>query len=315
MMEGDLLHICISEKKGIPKKAVKTGILVQHQGLQSDAHAGPGHRQISILDEADIDSMRSKGLTLRPGAFGENLVFSGINLNELGIGTTLRIGESLLELTQIGKVCHDRCAIYSKTGDCIMPRTGIFARVLEGGEISPGMKVKVEKTISRDIFQAAVLTISDTCSSGEAVDTSGPAVSKMLTGTLQANVCFTDILPDEAEIISAALKDMSDRGFDMVVTSGGTGFGPRDVTPEATRTIIERDAPGLAEAMRLASSKITPNAWLQRGICGIRQSTLIVNLPGSKKAAMENLEAILSVIPHALKLLRGETAHHNDERK
>jgi molybdopterin adenylyltransferase len=126
---------------------------------------------------------------------------------------------------------------------------------------------------------------------------------------LAARIAWTGTVPDEQEPISETLRDLAARGLDLVVTSGGTGCGPRDVTPEATRAVIEREVPGLAEAMRTASAKVTPHALLQRGVCGIRESTLILNLPGSPKAAVENLVAVLPALPHAVDLLRGQTAH------
>lgn len=291
------------------KRPVPSAALIENYGLESDAHAGSGHRQVSLLNETDIELMRAKGLQLKPGAFGENLIVRGLDLSTLGIETRLQIGKAELELTQIGKVCHNHCAIYYQTGDCIMPRAGIFARVTKGGDLSPGILVKPVMTVSREVLQAAVLTVSDSCSAGEAIDTAGPAVSGRLESELGANICWNGIVTDEAAEISGKLEHLSERGIDLILTVGGTGCASRDVTPEATRAVIEKEAPGLAEAMRISSARITPNALLQRGVCGIYRSTLIINLPGSEKAAVENLEAVLQVIPHAVKLLRGETAH------
>jgi molybdenum cofactor synthesis domain-containing protein len=123
------------------------------------------------------------------------------------------------------------------------------------------------------------------------------------------------VVPDEADKIAAELKDLCDRRVDLVITVGGTGISSRDVTPEATRTVIDRELPGLAEAMRVASAQKTPNAWLSRAIAGIRRETLILNLPGSLKAATENLYAILPALPHAVKMLRGETAHPEQDKE
>jgi molybdenum cofactor synthesis domain-containing protein len=313
-MEGTILHVCVSEEKSTVKTPVAESALIKNSGLQGDAHAGSWHRQVSLLDEADIDTMRALGLELKAGAFGENIVVGGLDLGSLGIGTCLKIGEARLELTQIGKVCHTRCAIYYQAGDCIMPRVGLFARVTEGGTLRPGMKVEVSSAVSRQVVQAAVLTISDSCSAGRAVDTAGPAVAELLENRLKARVCLRRIVPDELSKIRAEENELCERKVDLVLTVGGTGCGPRDVTPEATREVIEREVPGLAEAMRSSSKRITPHALLQRGICGICQSTLIINLPGSKKAATENLDAILPALPHAVDLLRGNTAHHGAPR-
>ena len=315
MSEAVVKYVCTSKKKGTVKRAVDSATVIAAHGLDGDAHAGPWHRQVSLLDEADIDFMRAKGLDLEPGAFGENLVTTALDLDSLGIGTRLAAGEVELEITQIGKVCHTRCAIYYRTGDCIMPRAGIFARVLRGGEVRPGTPLTVLHRVDRATVQAAVLTVSDSCSAGTATDTAGPAVAALLERELGAHIAFAGIEPDERERLEEVLRDLTGRGLDLVFTAGGTGVGPRDVTPEATRNVIEREVPGLAEAMRAASARITPHALLQRGVCGVRRSTLIVNLPGSEKAATENLEVILPALGHAVRMLRGDTAHADDPRR
>ncbi len=309
-MTGTLKNICISEAKGTVKHTVSDSILVENHGLKDDAHAGGWHRQVSLLDENDINSMQEKGLQLAPGVFGENLIIKDLNLSEFGIGTRLEIGDAELEITQIGKVCHTHCDIYFKTGDCIMPRAGLFARVLKGGDIKPGLKVEVISAVNRRIIQSAVLTVSDTCSSGKAIDTAGPAVSKMIETSIDARVGWHGIVADNLQEIKDILRDYSMRSFDLILTVGGTGCAERDVTPEATMEVIQKPVPGLTEAMRSSSMQITPHAMLQRGICGILRSTLIINLPGSKKAAEENLQVILPAIPHAISLLRGNTSHN-----
>ncbi len=154
-------------------------------------------------------------------------------------------------------------------------------------------------------YTAAVLTISDKGVRGERVDTSGPALCEMLEQAGYA-VVRRAVLPDERALIAGALKDLAAEGVALALTTGGTGFSPRDVTPEATRDVIEREAPGLAEAMRAESMKITPRGCLSRGVAGIRQRTLIVNLPGSEKAARENLAAILPALGHGLEVLLSE---------
>jgi len=306
---GRLLHVCISSRKGIAKHEIPSAKLLLDYGMESDAHAGEWHRQVSLLAHADIEFMRAKGLKLKPGAFGENLVIDGVNTDELGVGSQLRVGPVLLELTQLGKVCHTRCAIYYTSGDCIMPRTGLFARVVEAGEVTAGMSVEIVHRIDRSTLQAVVITISDRCSAGQTIDSAGPAVAALLSSELGARIAWTKLVPDSESEIAEAIKDFSDRRVDIILTAGGTGPNVRDVTPEATRKVLDRELPGLAEAMRAASSAKTPNAWLSRAVAGIRRETLIVNLPGSKRAAVENLEAILPVIPHSVKMLQNETAH------
>lgn len=157
--------------------------------------------------------------------------------------------------------------------------------------------------------KVAILTISDRASDGVYKDLSGPALQDLTHKALNAEVVESRVIPDDQETITQWLRQWADRGdIDLILTTGGTGFTARDVTPEATREVIEREAPGLAEAMRAASLKVTPHAMLSRAVAGIRGKTLILNLPGSPKGARENLSVVLPALPHAIALLRGEPA-------
>ena len=155
--------------------------------------------------------------------------------------------------------------------------------------------------------QAAILTVSDKAAQGRREDSAGPVISDALQKA-GIEVAATGTVADEVDLIAQALKSFSDeQDLSLVLTTGGTGLSPRDVTPEATAQVIQRPVPGLAEAMRAAGLKFTPHAMLSRGISGIRGQTLIVNLPGSPKGALENLQTILPALPHALDKLRGDT--------
>jgi len=156
------------------------------------------------------------------------------------------------------------------------------------------------------MIHAAIITLSDKGSKGEREDESGTIIRELITG-IGAVVEHCEILPDELEDISAALKRLSDSGeIDLIITTGGTGVAPRDVTPEATRAVIDRELPGMAEAMRAESLRKTPHAMISRAVAGIRRQTLIVNLPGSPRAVRENLAVLLPALPHAIEKIKGD---------
>ena len=159
------------------------------------------------------------------------------------------------------------------------------------------------------LIRAVVITSSDACAVGEREDTSGETLVQLLT-ELGAEIVAKEIVNDDLEPLADKLRAYADRpDVNLIVTTGGTGFGPRDNTPEATRSVIEREAPGLAEAMRIETLKQTPMAMISRGVCGIRTGTLIINLPGSPKAVRESFEIIRPVLSHAVALLEGNTSH------
>ncbi len=145
-MSGSVLAVCISENKGERKKPVPSVELVVEHGIAGDGHAGDWHRQVSLLAQESIDKMRAMGLDVSAGDFAENITTTGIDLVSLPIGTRLTLGSAILEVTQIGKECHTRCAIYYQAGDCVMPKEGIFARVLKGGVVSPGEEITLLAT-------------------------------------------------------------------------------------------------------------------------------------------------------------------------
>lgn len=303
---GRIEAICMSEKRGVQKHPIQSVTLLADWGLEGDAHGGHWHRQVSLLSVEKIEDFRRRGATVGYGAFGENLVVSGVDVSSLPVGTLLRIGPALLEMTQIGKECHNHCAIYQAVGDCIMPREGVFARVLEGGVIHVGDAISIVPRVGKRPYQAAVITLSDKGSQGLREDTSGPVITKRLLDA-GYDVVETLLLPDGKEKLKKELCRLADqRQVDLILTTGGTGFSPRDVTPEATKEVAERDVPGIAEAMRAASMKITKHAMLSRAVSVIRGKTLIINLPGSPKACRECMDVFMDTIPHGLDLLRGQ---------
>lgn len=304
--------VCISDAKGQPKKPVERAELKANFGIVGDAHADSAtHRQVSLLDESSVNLMRQEGRKLSDGDFGENVLTADLPLEELGIGTILQIGPTAqLQISQIGKACYAPCAIGRHIGQCIMPTQGLFTRVLEPGAVTAGDDIRIVRRIERTTVQAAVITVSDRCSAGKTEDRSGPLLAEMLREALHCNIAAQCIMPDEHDIIAEQLTQFSEpeRFIDLVFTTGGTGFAPRDVTPEATHAVIDRPTPGIAEAIRQAGIAVTPAAMLSRATAGIRNRTLIVNLPGSVKAIAESLPVIIPALGHAVQLLRGQVA-------
>ena len=270
---GIIQAICISEVRGVQKHAIPEADLTPEWGIVGDAHGGNWHRQVSLLGLEKIEAFRAKGADVAYGAFGENLVVDGFDFRTLPVGTLLAVGD-----VQIGKECHNHCAIYKAVGDCIMPREGVFAKVLHGGHIKVGDEMKLIPRTEPLPWQAAVITLSDKGARGEREDKSGPAIVQRLEAE-GYEVVEQILLADDA----AALK-----------------------TTEATMAVATRLAPGIAEAIRAASLAITPRAMLSRAVSVIRGKTLIVNLPGSPKAVCESMDVFLPQMPHALGLLRGE---------
>ena len=301
---GNLLAICTSPKRGTVKTEVPSALLTPEWGILEDAHGGSWHRQVSMLSAEKIDAFRKK-IWVEYGAFGENLVIEGFDFRNLPVTSRFAIGDVVLEMTQIGKECHNDCIIKQQTGECIMPREGVFAKVITGGEIHVGDQVTMLPALENPPLRAAVITLSDKGSRGEREDKSGPLIAQMLTAAGYV-VEETMILPDEARALKAQLIRMADgRQVNLVLTTGGTGFSPRDITPEATCAVADRNAPGIAEAMRYHGLSITPRAMLSRGVSVLRGKTLIVNLPGSPKAVQEDLEYILPSLEHGVRIAAG----------
>lgn len=300
-----VIAVCISEKKGTQKHEVDGVTLVPDYGIENDAHAGKWHRQVSLLNFEKIEDFRAKGVDVDFGAFGENIIIDEIDFRTLPIGTRFEIGDALLELTQIGKECHSHCAIYHAVGDCIMPREGVFTEVIKGGKVKVGDTVNIIEADPNRPLTAAVITVSDKGAAGQRDDESGPIIVDMLEEK-GYDVKETMIIPDNQALIQQQLSRLADqRKISLILTTGGTGFSMRDVTPEATKAVCDKMAEGVAEAIRANSMQYTKRAMLSRATSGIRKESLIVNLPGSPKAVKESMEFLLDNIKHGLDILRG----------
>ena len=301
---GKIEALCISTRRGIQKEAVPAARFIVGWGIEGDAHGGDWHRQVSLLSADKIEDFRKCGAHVGFGAFGENMVVSGFDFAKMPVGTLLRSGEVLLEMTQIGKECHTHCAIYHSVGDCIMPREGVFARVLEGGILQTGDELVMEERKEPRPYQAAVVTLSDKGCRGQRRDESGPLIASELENR-GFEVVEKLLLPDDEEQIKMQLCRLSDqRQVDIIITTGGTGFAPSDITPEATLAVADRQVPGVAEAIRAASLKKTKRAMYSRAVSVLRKKTLIVNLPGSPKACRECMDVFMDTVFHPLELLR-----------
>ncbi len=334
-MEGTVKAVCTSSVKGVRKEPVKEARLIEDYGIEKDAHAGKWHRQVSLLSWEKVQEFNKSGAGVSDGDFGENLLVSGINFRSLPVGTRFLIcpaeevvhaaadslteetvhatdlkneeavGGALLELTQIGKACHHSCEIRKRVGVCIMPTDGVFAKVVRGGMVKPGDRVRVLPPDPDRPYTAAVITLSDRAFSGVYEDRSGPKAAEILKAA-GYEVVETILLPDDQSRLERELGRLADqRQVSLVLTTGGTGFSERDRTPEATMAVADRNAQGIAEAIRVKSLAVTDHAMLSRGVSVIRKKTLIVNLPGSVKAVQESLGFILGALDHGLGILRG----------
>ncbi len=303
-MKGTVEAVCTSDSKG-PKQCVDRIELCRGHGVEGDIHAGTWHRQVSLLALEHIETMRETMPDLGFGAFGENMVIRDLDPAEIAIGRRLRIGaDAVLQITQHGKRCHNRCVIYETVGDCIMPRSGTFARVVRSGTVEVGSELAVDPSF--DQFRFGVITVSDRGAAGEREDGAGPLVAELLQSTIGGLEVAREIVADDRRAISDKLVELCDEHVcDLVVTTGGTGLSPRDVTPDATLGVIDREIPGMAEAMRTAGLSKTPHAMLSRAVCGQRGQSLIVNLSGSPRAVREQLEVLEPVLAHALETATG----------
>ncbi len=309
-MNGRVVSVNISHAKGTAKEPVP-GIEIDELGVVGDAHAGHWSRQVSILSNESIKHFAD--LTkhpLRPGSFAENITTEGINIEQIAPLDTIIVGNARLQVVQIGKECHGGdCAIFRNVGKCIMPQTGVFCRVIKGGTVKPGDSVQC---LLRPL-RIRIVTVSDRASRGIYEDKTGPAINEMLQRHFHSRRWHTEfssaVIPDEAKLIKASLEEFHRVDGDVMFIAGGTGIGPRDVTPEVVSEFCHRLIPGIVDYVRLKSADKFPNALLSRSIAGARDTTLVFALPGSPNATRDYLTCILSILEHAILMLHGVDAH------
>ena len=303
-----VVSVNISKKKGTIKTPVDE-ITLNETGVMHDAHAGQWNRQVSLLGIESIQKFSKQlGRNLSFGEFAENITTEGINLFQLHPLDTLSIGESVVEVTQIGKKCHGTsCQIFKETGDCIMPTEGIFGRVIKQGKIITGMPILYESRC----FKVLIITLSDRASQGQYEDRSGPIIKTEIKNYFEnlsrKYEISHEIIPDDPISLEKLLQQS--HSFDIVITNGSTGIGPRDIAPDVISKFMDKGIPGIMEMIRVKYGADKPGALLSRSVAGMKGQTLIYTLPGSPKAVKEYIQEILRTLQHALYMIHGLDIH------
>ncbi len=309
-MELKILSVNISKEKGTIKEPVPE-ITLNHHGMMDDAHAGPWHRQVSLLGKESVDRFsREAGRPIAYGEFAENMTTEGVELAKTSPLDRFSGEHVELEVTRIGKACHgSSCAIFREVGNCVMPKEGIFARVIRQGSVKPG-EVLIYKP---RIFRFHVVTLSDRASKGVYEDKSGPRIVELLEhhfADKPRNIEVShSIIPDDSSSLSVLIEKSTYDEVDVIITTGGTGIGPRDVTVETIRPMLDKEIPGIMEMIRIKYGQEKPNALLSRGIAGLTGETLIYTLPGSVKAVNEYMTEIFKTLEHLIYMRHGLDTH------
>lgn len=308
---GLVESVNVSTSKGTPKQPAPE-IQLSDRGVAADAHAGLWHRQVSLLAQERIQAFGAgHGRAIKPGEFAENVTTSGLDLEQVAVLDRIFLGPDVeLEVTQIGKACHgDTCAIFREVGACLMPREGIFARVLSDGTVSQGMAIRIQPRPLRVL----IVTVSDRASLGEYADRSGPRIEALLRDYFAATRwhlrCSRVLIPDDAEQLEQQLERAAATGVELVFTTGGTGVGPRDVTPEVVTALADKTIPGIMEQIRLRFGSEFPNALLSRAVAAVLSHSLVYTLPGGVRAVEDYVGEILKTTEHLLLMIRGIDAH------
>lgn len=304
-----ILSVNISKAKGTVKTPVDF-IELDEEGVKMDAHAGRWHRQVSLLGNESFEKFEKlAGRRVSFGEFAENITTEGLLLFECRPFDQIHCGNAVLEVTQIGKKCHgDSCAIFREVGSCVMPKEGIFCRVLKPGVLQAGDTF----TYHPKTIKVLVITLSDRAHSGIYEDRSGPQIRERMGEffSLHKYPVTTDYhcLPDNPTLLSPLLKDAAGT-YDFVFTTGGTGLGERDITIDTVKKCIDKEIPGVMDLIRLTHGSGNPNALLSRSVAGMMGKTALFALPGSVKAVNEYLDTIEKVMMHLLFMVHGIDNH------
>lgn len=304
------VSVNISEKKGTIKLPVAE-INLTHQGVEGDAHAGPWNRQLSLLGMDSIIKFEQQcGRTIRPGEFAENITLEGFNYLKVHPLDRLTCGEVELEITQIGKECHGvSCSIFKEVGDCVMPKEGIFARVLHPGIIRGGDTIEFHPRM----YRALAITLSDRASSGEYEDRSGSRLQEILREFFKNHglnlFIHYALIPDDRHQLEDLVHQAKDELVDFVFTTGGTGIGPRDFTVDIIKPLLDKEIPGIMEMIRMKYGALKTQALISRSVAGVMGKTLVFTLPGSVKAVNEYMEEISKSLIHMVYMMHGLEIH------
>mgnify|MGYP000400265612 CR=1 FL=1 len=303
-------HVNVSTHKGTIKQPVDS-VTLDSRGIQGDAHAGAWHRQVSLIAQKSLEVFyQQTGRRIHPGEFAENLTIEGMDLTRVNLLDRFVKAEVILEVTQLGKKCHgDDCAIFREVGKCAMPEEGVFTRVIQGGQLFPGDKLEYRPKS----YRVMVITLSDRAAAGHYPDKSGPKigqkVERHLTGLFPHVSVERMVISDDQGRLLNALQQAKKQAYDVVFTTGSTGIGSRDIGPETTRLLMDKEIPGIMEMVRMKYGRDKPAALLSRSVAGVMDHTLVYALPGSSRAVGEYLEVILPTLHHSLMMVHDLDVH------
>ena len=311
MASIEVKSVNISTAKGTIKKPVDK-ITLSEIGIAEDAHSGSWHRQLSLLG---VESLNKQAIKAKRefayGEFAENITTEGLEIYKTK-PFDMFVSENVeLMVTQIGKECHSNCDIFREIGDCVMPREGIFCKVTKGMgvELTAGAKLEYVPKV----FKIKLITLSDRASKGEYKDLSGVKLKRRVkdyfTSIDRLFESDSIIIPDDEEILRSLITNSVNEKYDIIITTGGTGIGPRDITPDVINPMIEKEIPGIMELIRVKYGQIKHQALLSRSIAGVIGDTLVYTLPGSRKAVAEYMDEITPTIMHSMYMLGGIDNH------
>lgn len=307
MSEFVIKSINVSEKKGVAKTPVGVAYIAKNLGIRGDAHRGMKNRQISLLSREEIDAFKPD---LADGSFGENFTTLGLDTDRVRLLDRIRIGNTLMEVSKIGKTCHDRCHIYHTMGDCIMPKKGFFVRVIKGSQI---ISKETQAQYLPKTFRVGIITLSDRAARGEYHDRSGDIAARMLEEhfTRQGRLYHIDryLMPDSRRHLFWTLARLLLKKYDLILTTGGTGISSRDITVGVVRALVQKKLPGIMDFIRNKYGTINPKALISRSIAGVRGQSLIFTLPGSINGVTEYLTEILPMLDHLFAMIHDLDTH------